>query len=249
MQESRENDKVALVTGGARRIGAETVRQLHRAGMRVIIHHRGSRDQARDLAEECNRARPHSAALLQGDLQDIAGLDALVRQATDRFGRLDALVNNASTFYPTPVGRTTEAQWKDLVGVNLKVPFFLVQSAAEELRRHGGCVVNIVDIYGWRALAEHPVYCAAKAGLIMLTRALAAELGPEIRVNGVAPGAILWPEGGQDEALQRSLVERTPLKRTGRPADIAAAVLFLVRDASFTSGEIITVDGGRSVVA
>jgi pteridine reductase len=247
MQESQLNDKVVLVTGGARRIGAEIVRQLHRAGMRVVIHYRSSDSDARALSEECNRARPQSATVVQGDLQDIAKLDSLVRQVLESFGRMDVVVNNASCFYATPVGRTTEEQWKQLVGINLKVPFFLVQSAAGELRRTRGCVINIADIYGRRPLREHPVYCAAKAGLIMLTQALGADLGPEVRVNGIAPGAILWPENAQDEALQRKLVARTPLKRTGRPEEIAAAVLFLIRDGSFTTGEILTVDGGRAL--
>ena len=186
---------------------------------------------------------------MRGDLLEVKKLANLVQEAIGAFGRLDVVINNASAFYPTSVGDTDEKQWQELMGTNLKAPYFLIQSAARELRQRHGCVVNMVDIYGQRPLAEHPVYCAAKAGLIMLTKALAVELAPEVRVNAVAPGAILWPEHNHDEVAQQRLVSQTPLRRIGTTAEVTAAVLFLLRDARFTTGHVIPVDGGRTILS
>lgn len=241
------NDKVVLITGAAQRIGAQITRTLHDAGMRVALHYRGSRAAAQPLADELNRLRPDSATLLQADLSDTATLTPLVETAAGRWGRLDALVNNASTFYPTTVGTVTLPQWNDLMDVNLKAPFFLAQAAMAPLTKSGGCIVNIADIHADRPLKNYPVYCMAKAGLVMMTRALARELGPAVRVNAVAPGAILWPEQGLDPAAQASILARTALKRQGNPQDIANTVLFLIRDAQYITGQVLSVDGGRSL--
>jgi pteridine reductase len=241
--------RVALITGAAHRIGATTARLLHGEGMNIVVHYRGSTAAAEALAAELNGLRPDSVVTLSADLHDTAGLEALVERAAAAWGRLDVLVNNASSFYPTPMGEVTEAQWDDLMGSNLKAPFFLSQAAAPRLRAAGGCIVNIVDIHADRPLKGYPVYSMAKAGLVMLTKTLARELGPEIRVNAVAPGAILWPENEAelDSAAQREIIGRTALKRQGDPIDIARAVRFLVRDAVYTSGHVLTVDGGRSL--
>jgi pteridine reductase len=239
--------KVALITGGAHRIGATTARTLHAAGANIVLHYRNSATGARALQAELHTIRPESVALVQGDLHHSAALPQLVKQAHAAWGRLDLLVNNASTFYPTPVGTVGEAQWDDLIGTNLKAPFFLAQAAAPHLKMQRGAIVNIVDIHAERPLKEHPVYSMAKAGLVMMTKSLACELGPEVRVNGVAPGAILWPENEMDDATKSKILERTFLKRQGSPQDIANAVLFLARDAHYTSGHILTVDGGRSL--
>ncbi|MEJ2382410.1 MAG: pteridine reductase [Gammaproteobacteria bacterium] len=240
-------DKTVLVTGAAHRIGAELARTLHRHGARVIIHYRASRSGAEQLQRELNEQRPQTVHLVQGDLHDTTRLAALAEEAAATWGHLDALINNASTFYPTPVGSVTDAQWDDLIGTNLKAPFFLAQAAAGFLRARQGNIINIVDIHADRPLRAHPVYSMAKAGLVMMTKALAGELGPEVRVNAVAPGAILWPETDMDAAAKEQIIERTFLKRRGSPADIAAAVLFLLRDATYMSGQVLTVDGGRSL--
>lgn len=236
--------KVAMITGAARRIGAETARTLHREGASIAIHYRSSSTDAQALADELNATRAGSAALVQGDLLDIDALAGLVEQTVQAFGRLDVLVNNASSFYPTPVGAIDEKAWTDLIGTNLKAPLFLAQAAAPVLKQNRGCIVNIVDIHAFKALAEHPVYCVAKAGLAMLTRALAVELGPDIRVNGVAPGNILWPDRELSDEEKAAMVESSTLKRQGTTTDIAGAVLFLVRDAAYMSGQVIPVDGG-----
>lgn len=242
------DDKVALITGAAHRIGATTARTLHAQGMRLVLHYRGSREAAHALQDELNAQRPDTVTLLQADLLAAAGLPKLVKDAAAQWQRLDVLINNASTFYPTPVGTVTEEQWQDLVGTNLKAPFFLAQSAAPHLRKHNGCIINIVDIHADRPLREYPVYSIAKAGLVMLTKSLASELGPEVRVNAVAPGAILWPEKEElDEVAKQRIISRTFLKRQGHPEDIARAVLFLIRDAGYMSGQVLTVDGGRSL--
>ena len=241
------DNKVILITGAAHRIGATTARTLHAAGARIVLHYRHSRNGAEALQSELQQQRPDSVALLQGDLHDTAALPALVEQAGLFWGRLDVLINNASTFYPTPIGSVTEQQWDDLLGSNLKAPFFLAQAAAPQLRAHHGCIVNIVDIHADRPLKAHPVYSMAKAGLVMMTKALACELGPEVRVNAIAPGAILWPENDMDEATKSRIVERTFLKRQGCPEDIARAALFLIRDGLYTSGQVLTIDGGRSL--
>ena len=239
--------KVALITGGAHRIGATTARTLHAAGANIVLHYRNSAAGAEALQSELHAIRPNSVALVQGDLHDAAALPRLVEHAHAAWGRLDLLVNNASTFYPTPVGTVGAAEWDDLIGTNLKAPFFLAQAAAPHLKRQRGAIVNIVDIHAERPLKEHPVYSMAKAGLVMMTKSLACELGPEVRVNGVAPGAILWPENEMDDSTKNKILERTFLKRQGSPQDIANAVLFLARDAHYTSGHILTVDGGRSL--
>ena len=239
--------KVVLITGAAHRIGATTARTLHAAGANIVLHYRRSRDGALALQAELQKSRPESVVLVQADLLAVDKLPSLVKQAHAAWGRLDVLINNASTFYPTPVGSVTEAHWNDLMGSNLKAPFFLAQAAAPHLARERGCIVNIVDVHADRPLKAHPVYSMAKAGLGMMTKALACELGPEVRVNGVAPGAILWPENDMDEVTKQRIISRTFLKRQGNPGDIARAVLFLIRDGLYMSGQILTVDGGRSL--
>ena len=241
------DDKVALVTGAARRIGASIVTRLHAAGARIVVHYRGSAAAAESLVASLNEQRAESALALQCDLLDTDTLQELVAASVDWGGRLDVLVNNASTFYPTPLGTVTEAEWRDLTGSNLKAPLFLSQAALPQLQAQRGCIVNIVDIHAERPLRNHPVYGSAKAGLAMLTRALAKDLAPEVRVNGVAPGAILWPEDGMTEAVQKTILQQVPLARAGSPADIADCVLYLVRDAHYVTGQVIAVDGGRSI--
>ena len=240
-------DQTVLITGAANRLGAATARALHQAGMRVAIHYRHSKTAAAALRDELNATRADSCLIVQADLTDVAVHPRVVDTVIETWGRLDALVNNASTFYPTPIGRITEANWDDLMGSNLKAPLFLSQAAAPALTASQGCIVNLIDIHAQKPLAGHPVYCAAKAGLGMLTMSLARELGPDVRVNGVAPGAILWPEGELDDDAKREILSRTALKRSGTPEDIANTVLFLVRDGGYITGQIIAVDGGRSV--
>lgn len=238
---------MALVTGAARRIGAVIARELHSQGMCVVLHYRSSATDARALRDELNAIRPDSAALLAADLSRTAGFDDLVTQTLTHWGRLDALVNNASTFYPTPIGTVTGAQWHELIDSNLRAPFFLSQAAAPALAKQQGCIVSITDVHAERPLKAYPVYSIAKAGLVMMTRSLARELGPKVRVNAVAPGAILWPEEDPGAGHQEEILARTALKRQGDPDDIARAVLFLVRDAPYVTGQIIAVDGGRSL--
>jgi pteridine reductase len=241
--------KTVLVTGGARRVGAAICRRLHRAGANIVIHYRTSNREALRLRASLEKRRPGSAACVAADLLDIGALGRLVDASLGTFGRLDILVNNASSFYPTPVGSITEADWDDLVGTNLRAPLFLSQAAAPELARRRGCIVNIVDIHAERPLEAHVTYSLAKAGLVGLTRALARELGPNVRVNAVAPGAIAWPETGvlAEPAVQAEIVARTPLQRIGSVDDIAQAVHFLAV-APFVSGQVLAVDGGRNVV-
>jgi len=237
----------ALVTGAARRVGAHIARTLHAAGASVMIHCHRSLAEAQRLAEELNAQRDGSAAVACADLCDTQRLPALVAQTCERFGGLNLLINNASSFYPTPLGSITLQQWHDLMGTNLQAPLFLAQAAAPQLRRHRGSLLNIVDIHGLRPLREHALYSTAKAGLIMLTRALARELAPEVRVNAIAPGAVLWPEAGIDEQRKDKILGQTPLQRPGSPDDIARAVLFFAHDAPFVTGQILAVDGGRSI--
>jgi pteridine reductase len=250
MQQNPLSGKVALVTGGARRVGAEICRTLHGHGMNLVIHYRSSRDDAHALKVELERARQSSVAIVRGDLLDAAAYPEIVAEAVAAHGRLDALVNNASTFYPTPLGEASIAEWDDLMGTNLRAPFFLAQAAAPHLRKHGGCIVNIADIHGERPIKRYPIYSAAKAGLIMLTKSLARELAPDVRVNAIAPGTIIWPEGAAEvDADQKSeMLARIPLRRSGSPSDIAATALFLIRDAGYINGQVIAVCGGRSVV-
>jgi pteridine reductase len=237
----------ALVTGAAKRIGAVIARSLHAAGANVAIHYYKSADAAQALVADLEEARPASAFAVSADVRDVRALERMAREVVERAGRLDVLVNNASNFYPTRLGTITEEQWDDLVGSNLKAPLFLTQALLPALRAARGVIVNIVDVHAQRPLRDHPVYGAAKAGLAMLTRSLAKDLGPDIRVNGVSPGAILWPEEGMSDALRAGIIKQTALKRAGEPEDVAAAVLFLVRDAPYVTGQIIAVDGGRSV--
>ena len=238
----------ALVTGAAKRIGAVIARTLHAAGANVAIHYHSSADAARELVAELERERRGSAFSVGADVRDVGALERMARDVVERAGRIDVLINNASNFYPTPLGTVTEEQWDDLVGSNLKAPLFLTQALLPDLRAAHGVVVNIVYVHAQRPLRDHPVYGAAKAGLAMLTRSLAKDIGPDVRVNGVSPGAILWPEGdAMSDKLRAGIIKQTALKRAGEPEDIAAAVLFLVRDAPYVTGQIIAVDGGRSV--
>ena len=245
MSESRP---AALVTGSARRIGAAIARRLHAAGFDLALHYRDSAGEAQALAAELESARAGSVVLLQADLAQFDRLPELVAKAVGRFGRLDALVNNASSFYPTPLPEVTPGQWEDLLGANARAPFFLTQAAAPELARRRGAVVNVVDIHAERPLPRYPVYTAAKAALAGLTRALAVELAPAVRVNGIAPGAILWPEDDQYPPAERErILAQIPLQRLGEPGDIARAVRFLLEDAPYVTGQILAVDGGRSL--
>jgi pteridine reductase len=239
--------RCVLVTGAARRLGAAIARCLHAAGASVLLHHFRSTADAARLVAELNATRPDSASAARCDLRDLAGLSGLVAAAVSRFGRLDVLVNNASTFYPTPVGSITPAQWDDLMGSNLRAPLFLSQAAAPALRESRGLILNMLDIHGERPLRGHPVYSAAKAALAMLTRSLARELAPEVRVNGIAPGPVLWPESGLSEALREEIISKTVLKRMGTPEDVARAALYLAADAPYVTGQVIVVDGGRSL--
>ncbi len=247
MSEASLENRVVLVTGAARRIGAAIVTRLHADGARVAIHYRGSSGEATKLAARLNTARGDSAATFHADLLATTDIPSLIDGVVRWGGRLDGLVNNASTFYPTPVGTISETEWDDLVGSNFKAPLFLSQAAAPHLARSKGSIVNIVDIHAQRPLRNHPVYGPAKAALAMLTRSLAKDLAPGIRVNGVSPGAILWPEDGMSDSAQQSILRQVPLERAGEPDDIAACVEFLMRDASYITGQIIAVDGGRSI--
>lgn len=238
---------VILVTGAGRRVGAEIARQLHAAGSRMVLHCRHSRADAERLASGFNTVRRDSAVVIQADLLNAGEIPKLVSGAVEHFGRLDGLVNNASSFFPTPIGSIDEAAWVDLMGSNLKAPLFLAQAAAQWLRASHGAIVNIVDIHAERPLKGYSLYCAAKAGLLGLTRALAVDLAPEVRVNAVAPGAIEWPEDGQFSSAERQeIIAHTLLKRIGSPADIAGATRFLLLDAPYVTGQLISVDGGRS---
>ena len=239
--------KASLITGAARRIGAAIARAMHAAGANVVIHHRGSADAAAALVDELNRQRADSALALHADLADLQAIPDLIERTLARFGRLDILVNNASTFYPTPIGEITAAQWEDLIGSNLRAPLFLAQAAAPELRRREGLILNLIDIHALRPLRRHTVYSVAKAGLAMLTRSLARELAPQVRVNGIAPGPVLWPEGDLEPDLKQEIIERTALRRMGTPQDVARAALFFAQDAPYVTGQILAVDGGRSV--
>jgi pteridine reductase len=242
-------DGAVLITGAALRIGAAIARKLHAAGARTVLHFNRSRVEAELLCGELNLARAASCALVQGDLLDVPSLARIVDEAAAAFGRLDALVNNASSFYATPFGSVSERDWEDLIGTNLRAPFFLAQAAAPRLREARGAIVNIVDIHAERPLKNFSVYSVAKAGLAGLTRALAIEMGPEVRVNGVAPGTILWPDSGEDftRAEQMRITGQTPLARIGNPEDVAGAVKYLLFDAPFVTGQILAVDGGRGI--
>ncbi len=239
--------KVALVTGAARRIGAAICRCLHQNGANVAVHYRGSAAAADALCIDLNALRADSAKSVQADLAATGTLPALIETVTTWHGRLDILINNASSFYPTPLGEVTEVIWDDLVGSNLKAPLFLSQAALVELKKSHGVIINIVDIHSQRPLRNHAVYGSSKAGLAMLTRSLAKDLAPEIRVNGVSPGAIIWPEAGLTDQTKATILRQIPLGRAGDAEDIAGCVLYLARDASYVTGQIIAVDGGRSI--
>lgn len=239
--------KCVLITGAARRIGAAIAASLHDAGADIALHYRSSAADALALADALNDRRDNSAATFKADLLHTSALPDLVSAVTKWHGRLDVLVNNASSFYPTPIGEISEEDWSALVGSNLKAPLFLAQAAKAELVRREGSIVNLIDIHAQRPLRDHSVYGSAKAGLAMLTRSLAKDLAPHVRVNGVAPGAILWPEQGLTKTVKDNILEQIPLRRAGRPSDIASLVLYLVRDADYITGQIIAVDGGRSI--
>ena len=239
--------KVALITGAAKRIGAEIARTLHAEGASVVIHYGESVTEAESLTRELNEIRANSCFNYQADLGNVSALKDMVAAVISLTGGLDVLVNNASGFYQTPIGQITENDWLTLFDSNLKGPLFLSQAAAPYLREAGGCIVNMVDVHVKRPLLGHSVYCAAKAGLVMLTKSLAQELGPEVRVNAVAPGIILWPEVDQSSGNQKELISRTALKHEGCPEDIAKTVLFLVKDANYITGQVIAVDGGRTL--
>jgi len=248
MQEAEPlSGRCVFVTGGAKRLGAAMARRLHAAGASVVVHYHRSREAADQLVAELHAVRAGSTLAVRGDLNDVDCLPALVARAVERFGRIDVLINNASTFYPTPVGTITAAQFDDLIGTNLRAPLFLSQAAAPALRETRGLIINMVDIHARRPLRAHPVYSAAKAGLVMLTKSLARELGPEVRVNGIAPGPVLWPERDLDESLKTEIVAKTALKRSGSPEDIARTALFLATEAPYVTGQVIAVDGGRSL--
>lgn len=240
-------NKNVLITGAAKRIGADCVRLLHDQGCNILLHYKSSQQEAEQLCEGFNLKRLDSAKLVQGNLQNREELEAVAQIANTCWGGLDVLINNASTFYPTPLSDTTEEQWDDLLGSNLKTPFFLVKALSKGLAKRQGCIVNLVDIHAERGLPDYSVYSIAKAGLVAMTKILAKELGPTIRVNAVAPGAILWPESGLSAQEKTEILQRIPLRRSGSPEDIAKAVLYLVKDADYVTGQILTVDGGRTL--
>jgi pteridine reductase len=240
--------KVVLVTGGAKRVGAAICRRLHAAGANLMLHYRSSAGEARLLQAELNHQRKESVSLIQADLLDLGKLPSLIDQTVQIFGRLDALVNNASSFRQTPVGEISIEDWEDLIGANLRAPLFIAQAAAPALKKTQGAIVNITDIHAERPLKNYVAYSIAKAGLVGLTRSLARELAPEVRVNAVAPGPILWPDDEEfDELSRQRIISHTPLKREGTPEDIAKAVYFLLSEATYVTGETINVDGGRHV--
>ena len=241
------NPKVVMITGAARRVGAELVQNLHASGMQIILHYRSSQHEAEALSKQLNKSRNDSVKLLQGDLKVYEYIPNLIDQAVSLFGSIDVLINNASSFYPTGVSEINEEIWQDIVGVNLKAPLFLIQAIAPHLKKANGSIVNIIDIHADRPLKDYPVYCIAKAGLAMLTKSMARELAPEVRVNGISPGAIMWPEVKHYEGMHQEIISRTALKREGTPKDISDAALFLIKHADYITGQIIAVDGGRTL--
>lgn len=247
MQKNPLAAKVVLITGAARRIGAEIAKVLHAAGMNVVLHYNASEDAALKLSEELNQKREHSAVPICADLQEAESERVLVQAAVNTWGRLDALVNNASRFYRTIFGKVTEYAWSDLMNSNMKAPFFLAQAAAPFLAAQKGVIINITDIHGERPLRDYSVYCISKSALLMVTKVLAKELGPSVRVNAVSPGPIIWPEGENSllEAEKLRIIEQTVLQRSGGPEDIAKAVLYFIRDADFVTGQVLAIDGGR----
>ena len=247
--ESSLQNKIVLITGGAKRVGAAICRLLHANGANLMIHYKNSVKEARALQAELNLQRPNSVAIIQGDLLNLSILPSLIQETINHFGKLDVLINNASSYYPTEIGNIYEEQWQDLMGSNLKAPLFLSQAAAVELKKQQGCIINITDMHVERPKKGYIVYSVAKAGLVTLTKSLAHELSPEVRVNAVAPGPVMWPEDNPqfDELYRQRVISQTLLKRIGEPNDIAKAVKFLIQDAPFITGQIIAVDGGRSL--
>lgn len=247
--DNEKQSPVALITGGARRIGATIAQMLHSNGYNIVLHYRRSMSEAQTLVNRFNQERDNSAVAIPANLHQLEDIYQLAKAACKHWQRLDVLINNASSFYPTPVASATAEQWDDLLSSNLKAPFFITQAVADELRKQQGCIINIADIHAERPLKDHPIYCAAKAGNIMLTKSLARELAPHIRVNGIAPGAILWPEqnDAMDDAAKQDILHKIPLGRRGSAEDIADTVIFLVKQAPYITGQIITVDGGRSL--
>ncbi len=243
-----EQVKTILITGGAKRIGRQMAISLHAAGHNIVVHYRSSTGAASELVAELNAEREDSAIALQGDLLDTRSIPSLIAKAVEAFGGLDVLINNASTFYPTPIELLQDEFWNDLVGSNLKAPAYMVKACVPHIRNRNGSIINIVDIHARKPMANHPIYCSAKAGLEMLTMSLARDLAPEIRVNGVSPGAILWPENDNGMADQQEVLEKIPMGRMGQPQDVANLVRFLVDEGDYITGQIIAVDGGRSVV-
>lgn len=240
---------VALITGGAKRIGACMATTLHHAGLNIVIHYQHSAKAASQLQAQLNQQRSASCVIIQADLSAQSNIETLIKQSVESMGRLDVLINNASAFFPTPLSDANEKDWNALFDINLKAPFFLAKAATAHLKKQQGSIINMIDIYAERPLKDHPIYSASKSGLASITQSLALSLAPDIRVNAIAPGAILWPENQTDEVAQKKLLSRTPLNRLGDPQDIANTALFLIKDAPFITGQIIRVDGGRSVVA
>lgn len=243
----RTERPVALITGAARRVGAAIAQHLHAAGFDLLLHYRQSRHEMATLCATLNGTRADSAHAVAADLADADAPMRLIEATLAQYGRLDALVNNASRFFPTPIESATAADWDTLFGANARAPFFLAQAAAPHLRSARGCIVNLTDIYAERPLPNHPLYSMSKAALAMMTQALARELGPDVRVNAVAPGAVLWPESGKAETERRALLQRTPLAREGDPNDVAEAVRWLIQDARYCTGQTIRIDGGRTL--
>lgn len=241
------SSKVALITGAAKRLGAATATKLHQQGYRLVIHYHHSHDTALALADRLNSQTPDSVKLVQADIRNPTEIKALAQQAQEAFGRLDLLINNASSFYPTELGSITEADWQDLVGTNMQAPLFLSQACLTALKRHRGCIINMCDIHAEKPLKGHTLYCMAKAALVMMTQSLARELAPEIRVNGIAPGAILWPETPLSEGDKENVLHQVPMQRLGTPEDIAETIYFLADQAPYITGQILAVDGGRSL--
>lgn len=236
-----------MITGAARRIGAQLTRCLHQSGINIILHYHNSEKEAAALVEDLTTQRANSIKQVRGDLREYKNIPGLIERAVPLFGRIDVLINNASSFFPTDLGEIDETVWDNLISVNLKAPLFLTQAAAPHLKASHGCIINVVDIHGDRPLKGYCVYSVAKAGLVMLTKSLARELAPEVRVNGIAPGAIMWPEIENYENIHREIIARTALKRKGASQDVSDAALFLINQANYITGQIITVDGGRTL--
>lgn len=244
------HEKVVLITGAAKRVGAVIARSLHAQKMRIAIHYHSSSHDAQVLSEELNQIRPNSAITIQANLHDTTSLPELVTTTIQTWGQLDVLINNASSFYPTPIGSINEEHWHDLISTNLKAPLFLAQAAAPHLSKQHGSIINMVDIHARQPLKSYPVYCVAKAGLVMLTKVLAKELSPEVRVNAIAPGPILWPDEEKnelDQTTQEKIIGRTLLKRSGTPQDVAKAIDFFIQNADYITGQVLAIDGGRTL--